>query len=84
MVLSSTLITPLPVNTVPSKLAPKVPNNVSRKPPFCYFASFLIVFVINNPDSSSDLMIFVISFIFSFEIINVALREAKSEGRPDP
>ena len=39
---------------------------------------------INRPDSSSDLTIFMISLIFSLEIINVVIREAKSEGQPDP
>ena len=64
-----------------------MPNNIPRNPPFCSFASFLIVWLtsfINNPDYSIDLNMFIISLISSFEIINVVLREAKSEGRPDP
>ena len=33
------------VNRSPSKLAPKVPNNILKKPAFCSFVSFLIAFV---------------------------------------
>ena len=40
---------------------------------------------VNTADSSVDLTLFIISFISSFEIINVVLRRAKSIGRqPDP
>ena len=40
---------------------------------------------VNTPDSSVDLTLFIISFISSFEIINVVLRRATSIGRqPDP
>ena len=48
------LIVPLPVNRFPNKLAPNVPNNMPRNPPFCYFASLLIALLkhfINKPDS---------------------------------
>ena len=68
---SPVLIVPLPVNRF---LAHKLPNNIPRNPPFCYFASFLIVSLtsfINKPDFCSDLTNFIISFISSFEIINV-------------
>ena len=68
------LIVPLPVNRFPNKLAPYVPNNEQRK--FCFFASFLIVSLtpfIYKPDSSRDLTIFMISFIYLFEIINVVI-----------
>ena len=71
---SPALILPLPVNRFPSKVAPKVPNYISKNPPFYSFASFLVVLLtpfINKPDSSRDLTIFIISFISSFEIINV-------------
>ena len=55
-------------------------NNIKRaRYTFCYFDSFLIVSLIpfiNNPDSSSDLIIFMISFISSVEIISVV--------KPDP
>ena len=34
------LIIPLPVSIFPNKLAPNVPNNILRNPPFCSFASF--------------------------------------------
>ena len=36
---------PFPVNKFPHKLAPKVPNNILKNPPFCSFVSFLIVLV---------------------------------------
>ena len=45
-----------------------------------FFASFLIVLItpfIDKPDSSKDLTILMISFIFSFEIINVVIPEPK-------
>ena len=50
-------IVALPVNRSLNKLAPEVPNNVSRTPPFCSFASFLIVLLtpfINKPDYSYE------------------------------
>ena len=75
---SPALIVPLPVNRLPNKLAPKVPNNIPRNPSFHSFALFLIVSLthfINNPDSSSDLTIFIISFISSFEINNALTPE---------
>ena len=49
-----------------------MPNNIPGNPPFCSFASFLIVSLttINNkPDYLRDL----ISFISSFEITNVVV-----------
>ena len=49
------LITPLPLNAFPHKLAANVPNNFERSPTSCSFGSFLIVSqipFINNPDSS--------------------------------
>ena len=70
---------PLPVNTFPNKLAPNVCYNILRNTRFCPFTSFLIVSLtsfINKPDSLRDLIIFMISFIFSFKIINVVV--------PDP
>ena len=73
---SSALITPLPDNEFPNILAANVPNNVGRNPPFCSFASFLILSLIpfiNYPDSLCDLIIFIISSISSFEIIKGAL-----------
>ena len=45
-----------------------------RSPPFCYFASVLIVSLtlfISKSYSSRDLTIFMISFISPFEIISV-------------
>ena len=53
-----------------------MPNKILINPPFCYFASFLIVWLkgfINEPDSSRDLIIFMISFISLLKIINVVL-----------
>ena len=49
-----------------------------RNPPFCSFASFLIVSLtpfINKPDSLRDLTIFMISSISLFEIIYVIVPE---------
>ena len=69
-----------PVNRFSNKLASNVPNNVLRNPTFCYFASFLIVLptrFINKPDFSTNLTIFMISFVSSFEIINVVIPEPK-------
>ena len=60
-------------------LAANVPNNIGRNLPVCHFASFLIISqipFIYNPDFSSDLPSFIISFISSFEIINAVV--------PDP
>ena len=34
------LFIPSPANIFPNKLAPNVPNNILRNPPFCSFASF--------------------------------------------
>ena len=85
--LSPALIAPLPVNRFPNKLAPNATNNIMRNPPFSSFASFSIVSLvpyINKLDYSRDLIIFMITFISSFEMFNVVVREAKSEGRPDP
>ena len=68
------LTVPLPVKRFPNKLAPKVPNNIPGNPPFCFFDSLLIVSLtpfINKAHSSSDLTIFIISFISAFEAINV-------------
>ena len=60
----------------PSRLAPNVPNSTLRNPPFCSFASFLIVSLTpsnNHTESSRDLAIFKMSFISSFEIIKIVL-----------
>ena len=82
---SFALITPFPVIAFLNIPAANVSNCIGRNPLFCYFASFLIgslVPYINNLNSSSDLTIFVISSISSFQIINAAVREAKHQGRP--
>ena len=53
-------------------LAVNGPNNIGWNPPFCFFASFLVVSLItfvNNPDSFGYLTILIISFISSFEIV---------------
>ena len=79
---SPALITTLPIIRFPIKLAPNLPNNMLRNPPFCSFASFLFVSLtlfINKPHYSSDLVIFMISFISSIEIINVAITESKKK-----
>ena len=70
------LITPRPVNTLPNKLVANIPENL----PFCCFALFLIVSLIpfdSNSDSSSDLIVFKISYISLFEIIHAVVPDAK-------
>ena len=67
---SPDLIVPYPVNRFPNKQAESV---------FLFFPLLWIVSLtsfIGKPDSSRDLTIFIISFIFSLEIINVVV--------PDP
>ena len=71
---SSAVIIPLPVNRFSNKLAPKVPNNIPKNPPFCSFALFLIVSLtpfINKAESLRGLTIFMIAFISSLEMIKV-------------
>ena len=70
------LINPYSVNLLPNKPAATVPNHILRNPPFCYFASFLIVSLmssISKPDLSRDLTIFIVSSIVLLQIINVEL-----------
>ena len=65
-------------NKFPSNIYPKVPTSVPRNPPLCYLVSFLIVLVIPFSkilESSRAGTIFVMSFIFSFEIIKVVVSE---------
>ena len=67
-----------PVNAFPILLGANVHNNL-RNPPFYYFTSFLIVSLtscFSIPYYSGDLVIFIISSISSFKIINVVV--------PDP
>ena len=55
-------------------------DNIPRNPRFCYFASFLIISLTpfgNEPNSSSDLTIFIKSFISLFEIIRVVMPHPK-------
>ena len=66
----------LPVNRFTYKLSPKVPHNIPRNPPFCSFASCLI----NKSDSSSDLIIFLISFISLLEIITSDYAKLSPKG----
>ena len=64
---SPALITSLPVNIFPNRLAPNVPNSILRNPTFCSLASFLIVSLTpsdNSPESSRDLTIFKISYLY--------------------
>ena len=42
---SPALITPLPDNISPNRLASSVPNSILRNPGFCSFASVLIISV---------------------------------------
>ena len=64
------LITPLPNNISPNKLAPNVPYSILRNPAFRSLASFLIVSLTpfnSTPESSRDLTILRMSGISSFE-----------------
>ena len=84
---SPALIVPLPVNKFPNKLAPKMSNKIPRNPPLCFYTSFLIASLtrfINKPDPSSELTIFIISFISSFKVASAVTCEAKSEGQSNP
>ena len=77
---SPALIVSLPGNRFLNKLAYEAPNNIARNCPFCSFAWFLIVSLmgfINNQGYSSDLIIFMISFISLLEINNVVLPDSK-------
>ena len=73
---SPTLIVRLPIIKFSNKVVPKFLSNISRNRPFLFFASFLIVSLtpfINKPESSSNLTVFLIPFVSSFEIINPTL-----------
>ena len=68
----------------PYKLAPSVPSNILRNPPFGSLASFWIVSLTrfnNKPESSRDLTISIRSFILSFGIVSVVVFGA--EQQPD-
>ena len=72
------LTTPFPAKMFPNRLAPKVPNKILKNPPFCSFVSFLIFLV--TPfnkilESSRAWIIFVMPFIYLFEIIKVTVPE---------
>ena len=72
--LSPVVITTFPANTFPNTLAAKVLGNIGINLVFCSFvlcSIFSLIRFIINPYSSSDLTIFFISPISSFEIINV-------------
>ena len=69
---SPALIVPLPAYRFPNKPASNVPNNILRKPPFCSFASLLIA-LLTPFVRFKRLNYFMISFIFSLEIINVVV-----------
>ena len=62
----------MPVYIFLNKIAPKIPNNIPKNPPFCSFVSFFIILVIpfhKILESSRALVIFKISFISSLEIM---------------
>ena len=69
----------VPTGRFPNKLAHNAPDNMLRKPPSCYFTSFLIVSLtafVNKLRESHflrDLIIFMITSISSCKIINVAI-----------
>ena len=61
-------LTPLPINRFSYKIAPDVPDNLLRN---------LLTPFINKIDSSRDLIIFMISFISSLEVIYVVIPDPK-------
>ena len=74
--LSLAPIVPLPVNKFPSKVAPDALNNLLRNTPLFSFALlsiYSLIRFINEPGSSRDLNILIISFTSSFEIINFVI-----------
>ena len=71
---------PLPANKVPNKLASNVPNHMLGNPSPCSFASysmFSLELLINEPDSSRYLTIFITSPISLFGIIDIVGPEAR-------
>ena len=66
----------MPAIIYPNKLADNVHNSILRNPPFCFFASLLILPSIpsyNSSESSRDLTIFKIPSISLFDITSVIL-----------
>ena len=64
----------LPDYKFPNKLAPKVPNNIDKNPPFCSLVLFSIVSVTPSnkiPEFSNASIMFIMSFMSSFSIINL-------------
>ena len=76
------VFTRLPESKFPNKLAANVFNRILRNQNFDYFDSLSIV--INKSHFSRDLSIFMVSFISSFDIINVIVHCAISEGHLKP
>ena len=76
------VFTRLPESKFPNKLAANVFNRILRNQQFDYFDSLSIV--INKSHFSRDLSIFMVSFISSFDIINVIVHCAISEGHLKP
>ena len=69
----------------PNKLAPKVPSNILKIPPFCSFVLFLIFLVTAFSkilESSRAQTIFIMSLISLSEIIKVVARKAEDKVRP--
>ena len=83
----SSYVTLFPAIAFPNILVANICNKIESNSVFCSFVSFLFVSLIpfiNNPYTSRDLIIFIISFISSFEIINTAVREATFKEWLDP
>ena len=67
-----------PDNKFPNKLAPRVPKSILRNLPFCSLDSFSIVLLTpfnKIPQFSNASIIFIISFMSSFSIINFVAPE---------
>ena len=75
---SPALIVLLPANISPNQLKPNASDSILWNSSYFSFTAFLIVLltpVISEPDSSTDLTIFIISFTYPFKIINIVLSD---------
>ena len=69
-------MTPFPFKVFSSIEAPKIPNSIPRNPPSHFFISYFIVLLTpltNTLKFSSDFMVLIISFIFTFLLLLLQL-----------
>ena len=70
----------MPAEILPNKIKPIASNEILRNTLICSIASLLIVLLApfnNNPESSRDLTILIMSSISSFDIISVVVPQSK-------